>query len=326
MEQYLKNFKNCLQKEIPFCAAECPFHIEIPDFIEKMKRGGFKAAFKTYRNAVGFPLIASNLCHEPCKGVCPRKDTDRAIELLMLEKACISFTDDRSPTDYNLPPKKEKAAVIGAGISGLACALRLCMKKYEVEIFEASGRIGGRLWELMDPEVFLSDIEEQFQHENYTLHLNTPIRSLDSLAGRGFDAVYVATGKGGEDFGLLSTSADNNASGKNRNNHFGENRYCALYGNTGWFAGGGLIGDEPVYALANGLYMGTVIDNFLKTRNLLNPKNIRKTCMQLDPEKLKREEPVIPETANGFGEEEAKRRKRCAAWNADAIFAALIVI
>jgi NADPH-dependent glutamate synthase beta subunit-like oxidoreductase len=198
MEQYLKNFKNCRQKEIPFCAAECPFHIDIPDFIEKIRRGDFKAAFRTYRNAAGFPLIASGLCHEPCKAVCPRRKSDSAVELLMLEKACIAYSEDKRPTDYNLPGKKKKIAVIGAGISGLACALRLCMKKYEVEIFEAAGRIGGSLWDLMDPAMFMADIEEQFQHENYVLHLNTPVRSVEDLEAAGaFDAAYVATGKAG---------------------------------------------------------------------------------------------------------------------------------
>jgi NADPH-dependent glutamate synthase beta subunit-like oxidoreductase len=94
MEQYLKNFKNCLQKEIPFCAAACPFHIDIFDFIEKMKRGSHKGAYKTYRNAVGFPVIASHLCHAPCKEVCPRREEDGSVELLMLEQACIAFADD----------------------------------------------------------------------------------------------------------------------------------------------------------------------------------------------------------------------------------------
>lgn len=294
MEEYLKNFKNCRQNEIPFCAAECPFHLDILDFIEKMKRGGWKGAFKTYRNAVGFPMIVSQLCHEPCKGVCPRKGTDSAIDLLMLEKACISFTTDRSPTDYNLPQKKKKVAIIGAGISGLACALRLCTKKYEVEIFEASDRIGGYLWELLPPEVFLTDIEEQFQHKTYKLHLNTQIQLARELADGGFDAVYVATGEGGNDFGLLS---DTN---------------CAMIGNAGWFAGGGLIGENPISALANGLNMGTVVDGFLKTENLLNPENRQETCMHLDPTKLKVEEPVLPENGEFFSEEEAKREAaRC---------------
>ena len=286
----MKNFKNCLQKEIPFCAAVCPFHLDILDFIEKMKRGGQKGAFKTYRNAVGFPIIASTLCHEPCKGVCPRKDMDSAIELKLLEKACISFTGDSSPTDYNLPMKKKKVAVIGAGISGLACALRLCMKKYEVEIFEKTDRIGGHLWELMDPELFLADIKAQFQHEKYTMHFNTDVQAMQDLDDYRFDAVYAATGDGGADFGLLSET------GKN----------CAFHGRTGWFAGGGLIGDRPVYALANGLSMGTVIDNFLKTGNLNYPENTQGTRTCLNPVKIKYEEPVVPESGTEYNEEESK--------------------
>jgi len=300
MEQHLKNFKNCLQKEIPFCAAECPFHIDILEFIEKMKRGGFKSAFKTYRNAVGFPLIASNLCSEPCRGACPRRDSDSAIELNMLEKACISFSGDRAPTEYNLPMKKKKVAVIGAGISGLSCALRLCMKKYEVEIFESKDRIGGSLWEMLDPEIFLQDIEEQFKHEKYTLHLNTLIESAEDLADGGFDAVYIATGAGGNDFGLLAAAGET------------VDRYCARKGNAGWFAGGGLIGDEPIYALANGLYMGTVIDNFLKTGNLLYTENVRNTSMCFNPVKLKYKEPVTAKDGGRFNEEEAiKEASRC---------------
>lgn len=264
-----------------------------------MKRGGFDGAFKTYRDAVGFPLIASALCHAPCKGVCSRKETDSAIELLLLEKACISFAGDRSPTDYNLPAKKKKVAVIGAGISGLACALRLCMKKYEVEIYEAADRIGGSLWELMEPEVFLTDIEEQLKHEKYALHFNTQIRGTEDLIGHGFDAVYVATGDGGADFGLLSASE-------------GNDQHCALYGNVGWFAGGGLTGEEPVYALAKGLSMGTVIDNFLKTGNLFNPDNRQNTKMCLNPAKLNYEEPVVPEHEIAYNKTEAIREaSRC---------------
>lgn len=308
MEQYLKNFKNCLQKEVPFCAAECPFHLDILDFIEKMKRGGFKGAFKTYRNAVGFPVIVSSLCPEPCQSVCPRKDIDAPIALKLLEQACVAHTEDRNPTDYNLPMKKKKAAVIGAGISGLACALRLCMKKYEVEIFERKDRIGGTLWELLEPEIFLSDIEEQFKHETYTLHLNTAVRSMADLAGRGFDAVYVATGNGGEDFGLLTEQASPVGPCRNAVEHHGDvsgDRFCALYDGTGWFAGGGLTGDEPIYALAAGLHMGTVIDNFMKTGNLLYPPNERKTSMCLNPAKLEPLEPIKPQSGAHYSKEEA---------------------
>lgn len=308
MKTHLEKFKSCLQKEIPFCQAECPFHLDILDFMEKMKRGGYNAAYKTYRNAVGFPLIVSELCPEPCKGICPRRDLDSPIQLKMLELAAISFSDKKEPTAYNLPAKPKKIAVIGAGISGLACALRLCMKKYEVEIYEAENRIGGSLWEMLPSEVFLKDIEEQFKHEKYILHLNTRILSSQDLGKNGgFDAVYVATGKDGLDFGLLDMPKE---AGQNP---------CKRIGPTGWFAGGGLIGEEPIIALATGLYMGTVIDNFLKTDKLIYPKNIQTTDMCLDPIHLKRIKPVLPEDGNKFSEEEAIREaNRCIECKCDA--------
>ena len=293
MQEYLKNFNNCLQNEAPYCMATCPFYMNIPEFVDKMKRGAFKAAFKIYQNAAGYPLIASNLCHEPCKKVCPLKDVNGSIELGKLESACLLFTEDKSPTSYNLPMKNKKIAVIGAGISGLACVLRLCMKKYHVEIFEASDRIGGHLWQIMDPEVFMSDITEQLKHEEYILHLNQRIEKVEDLNEGKFDAVYVATGENGTDFGLLD---DTKSTG---------DRYCFQYENAGWFAGGGLIGDQGVYVLSRGLYMGTVIDNYLKTGNLLYPSNLQEIKMQLDPARLNNIAFKDVSCGDCFNEEEA---------------------
>lgn len=312
MEQYLKAFKNCLQKEIPFCEAQCPFDFNIRDFIEKSKRGGSMAAFKAYRNSVGFPRIVSEICPQPCKGICPRKDVDKAIDLKLLEKACISFAGNTNPTEYNLPTKKKKIAVIGAGISGLACALRLATKKYEVEILEKSDKIGGILWELMEPAVFLSDIEEQFKFENYVIHLNKKIEKIEDLPQVGYDAVYVATGAGGEDFGLKSVV--------NEDGH----AYCTKHGEIGWFAGGGLIGKEPIEALADGLFMGTIIDNFLKTGNLRYGDRVKHTGMCPGVEKISYEKAVEPSQleADGslsFSKEEAQAEAlRCVECQCDA--------
>lgn len=308
MEKYLTNFKNCLQKEVPFCRAECPFHLDILAFIEKLRRGSFKAAFKNYRNAVGFPVIVSHLCDAPCQRVCPRAETDTPINLPLLEQACLDFTKNTDPADYNLPAKKGRIAIIGGGISGMACALRLATKKYEVVVFEKSDRIGGHLWNLMDSEIFLSDIEHQFMHETYELRLNAEITSLEDLHTAdevgGFDAVYVATGLNGSDFGLLSQPEVP----------------CMLHGNAGVFAGGSLLGKSSIYAIADGLNMSTTIDNFLKTRNLIYTRDYRETAMCLEPTHLKESLPVLPTGENGhFTKEEAvSEAGRCLECQCDA--------
>lgn len=106
MERFYEQFNGCIQKEMPFCQASCPFHVDIIDFIEKMGRGAYNAAYKTYRNAVTFPAIVSALCPEPCKTRCPRGEEaygGMAIELRGLERSVVALSENKDPTYYNVP-------------------------------------------------------------------------------------------------------------------------------------------------------------------------------------------------------------------------------
>jgi Fe-S oxidoreductase len=280
--------------------------MDVLDFVEKTRKGMWNAAFKAYRNATGFPHIASALCGAPCKSVCPLAARGGAVEMPLLERACLAFAKDKSATAYNVPAKPRRVAVVGAGISGLSCALRLSAKKYDVEVFARGERVGGKLWDILPPEIFLKDIEEQFRHEEYALRLSSPVPDRDFLNGRGFDAVCVATGAGGEDFGLLRALGEGGGP-------------CLRDGASAWFACGALIGDEGARALAGGLHMGTVIDNFLKTDKLLYPPNAAQTRMVLDAARLTDAPPVAPQNGGDYAEEEAKAEaRRCLKCQCDA--------
>jgi phytoene desaturase len=50
-------------------------------------------------------------------------------------------------SDYLYPMPKKKALIIGAGIAGIAAAIRLEVKGYDVEVFEANSCPGGKLSE-----------------------------------------------------------------------------------------------------------------------------------------------------------------------------------
>ena len=41
--------------------------------------------------------------------------------------------------------KSQKVAIVGAGVGGLATAIRLSIKGYSVEVFESNSYIGGKL-------------------------------------------------------------------------------------------------------------------------------------------------------------------------------------
>ena len=52
----------CCQGDPPVCSCDCPFQVDVRDFISKTQRGSFDAAYKTFRNAVVFPRIVAEIC------------------------------------------------------------------------------------------------------------------------------------------------------------------------------------------------------------------------------------------------------------------------
>lgn len=303
MEKYFRQYDTCRQNERPFCSQACPFHVDILDFQSKMINSNYNAAYKTFRNAVGFPDVVAALCPEYCASVCPRKDTDRSVQLNLLEKTCVAKAAKKDPTDYNVPLKNRKIAVIGAGISGLACALRLSQKKYDVTVFEKSGRPGGKLWDLLPPKVFLEDIAKQFKYEKIEWKYNTEITNINDIVQAGFEAVYVATGKGGRHFGTMAR----------------ENEYCLLNSGIAAFVGGSLTGKDPVRALADGLDMAWAIEVFLKTGKLEYPAEAGPCRAEANPDKLQKTDAVLPTDDGLFTDEEAAAEAgRCIRCQCDA--------
>jgi len=290
----------CLEKEDPYCVPSCPFHLDVREFISKLQRGSFNLAYRLYSNAVGFPFIISELCDAPCKAECVRENAGGAVALNLLERACVDYSSNTNPNSYNLPAKDNKIAVIGAGISGLACALRLMNKKYSVSIYEKSSQIGGRLWGLMPPEFFLRDIERQFMYEKYDLYLDTEITDLNGILKK-FDACYVATGQRGDSFGLLKADTVSEV---------------PLASNMeGVFLGGALCGAGPAEAAAHGLKAAGIIEAYIKTGNMKGLQPVSGTKIKIDSsafEKTGGKGVVIP-TFNGryTKEEAAEEANRC---------------
>jgi Fe-S oxidoreductase len=202
MEELRKsnNLHLCFHGAEAPCACLCPFGLDVRSFLEKMQRGSIGAAFRQYRNTVVFPGIVSKLCPAPCKSACLREATGGPLSMPLLERACIDYTRSTDPDAYNLPKKEQRIAVVGAGISGLACALKFAINKYNVTIYERSGTIGGALADLLPAELYIPEIEKQFSGLDHTVLLNTNVQALADIE---YDAVYLSAGVdldgGGED-------------------------------------------------------------------------------------------------------------------------------
>lgn len=296
LKQHIK--EACLVEQPAYCTGSCPFGLDVPDFIEKIQRKGFSAAFRAYRNAVVFPEIVSHLCKAPCKAVCPRADVDEAIDLPMLERAVVSFVPNKNPNCYNLPLKKQRVAIIGAGISGLTCALRLASNKYNVTVYEKSHRIGGHLWGKLAPEIFLSEIEREFSQEDYILKRDTEITSLDELDA---DAVYIATGSGGNDFGMRTQNG------------------IASVDRPGVFLGGALCGADTIQAIVDGHRMMTLIEHFLKTGNMIQADEWKETLLHPADRHFRVSPRITAQNGSIYSQEEAiSEAKRCLRCSCDA--------
>ncbi len=284
----------CCQGDQPPCACACPFHLDVRDFTGKYRRGSIDAAVKTYRNAVVFPRIVAELCSHPCTAHCTRGGIDDSIDLLELERAAVKYARSLDPINFNVPVKDKKIAVIGAGISGLACAFKLAAKKYQVTVFEKTDRIGGKLWELMDPEVFLADIATQGKYLTYETVLNREIKSLDEL--KDFDAIYIATGEGGNAFGL---SADEDGNPQN--------------GPKGVFIGGRVLGADTAWAIAQGAEAAINIEKHLMTGAMaFTPERSRTTRLHVYTEGVEPQPRTVGTDDGHYTKEEAiAEAKRC---------------
>ena len=269
MKEYLDSFKRCLEKEPPFCRVACPFGLDVIDLVEKLKRGAYRGAYQSYRDAVLFPAIVSEICTQPCKAVCPRADFGGPIELRRLEEALVKHTENQEPTVYNLPQKEQRLAIIGGGLSGLGCALRMATRRYEVTLYEKESRIGGSLWNDLPDGRFMEEIERQFTGLNYNLECNTKIEKLDDLPT--FDAIYIATGKGGSTFDIEKL-VDSDG-------------HLILQDGPLVVLGGGVRGKDHIHALAEGIDKAVVLDNYLRSKRIILSQKKTETGTIIDKSK-----------------------------------------
>jgi Fe-S oxidoreductase len=247
--EYESYGENCILGKKPPCVCACPLNLDVAAIIGHVQNGNFTAAYKQFRNQALFPAIVCELCAAPCETRCVRAGKDQSVRVRLLERAVVAYTKTDEPYRFNLPKKRQKIAVIGGGLAGLTCALRMGAKNYDVTLYEAREQLGGRLNERMDPAVFLPEIERQMQFARCAYRMNRRVASLDEIE---FDAAYIATGEGGEDFGLLD-GLDGKAFGAGR---------------AGVFLGGALLGAAPVEDIGQAIVAAYSMEKYLKIQKM----------------------------------------------------------
>lgn len=314
MQNYYKQFDTCREHDIPACADACPFKMDILAIQERITKGRFNAAYKSIRDCVAFPGIVSELCPAYCEKTCIRKSIDTPVQIRLMEQSVVANATRKAPNKYNLPARKKRVAVVGAGLSGMGFAFRMASKKYQVTVFEKADQIGGSLSELMDKDAYMEEFQLQFQYEKYELKLGTEIKDIQSLCkneenrddeNQGFDIIYVATGKGGNTFGVPLPETEGSGG-------------FMLQGSTAVFIGGEVCGKDLMQGLADGINISASAEAFLKAGKLEYPRQPAPTGCVADEDKLTVSPEVIPEGKVYTEDECIAEAERCIRCQCDA--------
>ena len=196
----------CLQCKKPFCVADCPVNINIPEFIQAVASGDFAAGVRILKASNSLPSVCGRVCpqEEQCESHCALSKRNGTIAIGRLERFLGDW--DAAQSAMALPELAgvtgKKVAIVGGGPAGLAAAADLVKAGHQVVIFEALHTMGGVLsYGIPDFRLPKEIVEREV---NYLRHLGVEMhtdyvvgktRSLDSLLDE-YDAVFVATGAG----------------------------------------------------------------------------------------------------------------------------------
>ncbi len=197
------------------CQWACPTHTPVPEYIRLIAQGHYAAAYMLNWESNVFPGILGRVCDRPCEPACRRgriqtsdegtaKDPSRKnaepVAICRLKRVAADYKGDVDGLMPLIPPKKngKRIALLGAGPASLTVARDLMPLGYSVTLIEKDPMGGGLMRtnipsfrlpaNVLDEEVdriLGFGVEKRFGHD---------VKSLKSLLGEGFDAVFIGTG------------------------------------------------------------------------------------------------------------------------------------
>ena len=198
--------QRCLNCKNKPCISGCPVNINIPSFIEQMKKGDFEGAYQIIAESSSLPAVCGRVCPQEsqCESKCTLGIRFEPVGIGRLERFAADWHNAQAETNTVKPePNGHKVAVVGSGPSGLTCAGDLARKGYAVTIFEALHTAGGVLVygipEFRLPKSIVAKEVESLKELGVDIETNVVIGktlTIDELFEDGYKAVFIGSGAG----------------------------------------------------------------------------------------------------------------------------------
>ncbi|GBE57562.1 NAD-dependent dihydropyrimidine dehydrogenase subunit PreT [bacterium BMS3Abin01] len=183
-------------KYLPPCAHACPSRIPSHQRSLLIRQGKLQEALELVLRYSPFPAtVCGQICPNLCMDACTRGVVlDQPLDIQKLGRLSMEL-----PAPEKAGPTGRKVAVIGGGPGGMSAAWQLALKGHDVDLYEATGRLGGKIeWCIprsrLPQEVLRKEIE-RFQALGVNVHLDTRVnRKLFDRIYREHEMVIIATG------------------------------------------------------------------------------------------------------------------------------------
>ena len=187
LEGALHEAERCLRCKKPRCIPGCPVGIDIPGFIAAIQERDFKRSYQILKSTNALPAVCGRVCPQEtqCEATCVVGAKFKPVAIGRLERFVADVAMGRGWDEFpeTAGAAAKKAAIIGSGPAGLACAGELARNGVKVTIFEALHVAGGVL-KYGIPEFRLPDIIIDAEIENLK-KMGVEIR-LDNIIGKLF--------------------------------------------------------------------------------------------------------------------------------------------
>lgn len=208
MEEAIAEAQRCIGCKNAQCVKGCPVAINIPGFIDEVKKGDIAAAYQVISEASALPAVCGRVCPQEsqCEGKCLRGIKGDPVSIGKLERFVADYAREHDiKPEVHTEKKGKKVAVIGSGPAGLTCAGDLAKAGYDVTIFEALHEAGGVLiygipeFRLPREDVVEKEIQN-VKELGVKIETNVVVGksvTIDELMEKeGFEAVFIGSGAG----------------------------------------------------------------------------------------------------------------------------------